>query len=110
MSFFVSDSFIRAWVQNGYPWVRCRRFEQQTTLISDCEIVGGGGRQQLRRRQRARTRRHAAALPGLLIHVLPLGDACRLQGGKAVIARSFARIHETNLKKQGARGRLLLAP
>jgi aconitate hydratase len=26
----------------------------------------------------------------------------RLLGGVAVIARSFARIHETNLKKQGA--------
>ena len=47
--------------------------------------MGGGGRPQLRRREPPRARRLSP----------------RLLGGAAVIARSFARIHETNLKKQG---------
>ena len=47
--------------------------------------LGGRRRRELRRRQQPRARR---AVP-------------RLLGGAAVIARSFARIHESNLKKQG---------
>ena len=44
-----------------------------------------GRRRELRRGQLPRARGHGAPLPG----------------GRAIFARSFARIHETNLKKQG---------
>ena len=48
--------------------------------------LGGGGRRELRRGLEPRARRHVARATS---------------GCKVVIVRSFARIHETNLKKQG---------
>lgn len=71
----------RHYKQEGKPWV----------VIGD-ENYGEGS-----------SREHAAlqVLHSSIVHDLTFVQQPRYLGGKAIIAKTFARIHETNLKKQG---------
>jgi aconitate hydratase len=68
--------------RNASPWALKAMEYRDNPSIGGCVIVGDENYGE------GSSREHAAMSP-------------RLLGVKAVIARSFARIHETNLKKQG---------
>ncbi|WP_323122080.1 aconitate hydratase [Burkholderia alba] len=103
------------------PWLRFRghleRFSDNLlsgatnafTLATGRTLDVLGGAQDVTPAEAARAYR-AAALPWVIVGDFNYGEGSsrehaalspRLLGGVAVIARSFARIHETNLKKQG---------
>lgn len=103
------------------PWLRFRghleRFSDNLLSGATNAFTGATGKtldvlsgaQDVTPAQAARDYR-AAALPWAIVGDFNYGEGSsrehaalspRLLGGVAVIARSFARIHETNLKKQG---------
>ena len=66
----------------------CRPAASPRSRSATASRASGGARSATRTTARARAREHAAMEP-------------RFRNAKVIFARSFARIHETNLKKQG---------